>query len=186
MQPFMAARLALRAKPWHPAQYSSRETSMNWLEFWELLSYIVTVFGLPMAILIFLYEQRKERENEEEEVYQLLSDAYTDFMKLVLDNPDLKLRSRTATTPSLTDEQKERALAIFEILISLFERAYLLVYEEVMAEKQLRRWKTWEDFMREWCGRDDFRILLPRLLEGEDADFAAYIRRLADEERRAA
>ncbi len=64
------------------------------LETWELLSYVVTVFGLPLAILTFLYQQRKERENEEEAVYQLLSDAYTDFLKLVMENPDLKLRSQ--------------------------------------------------------------------------------------------
>lgn len=42
------------------------------LETWELLSYIVTVFGLPLAIVSFMLEQRKERENEEEEVYQLI------------------------------------------------------------------------------------------------------------------
>ena len=38
---------------------------MNSLVVWELLSYIVTVFGLPLVIVIFIYEQRKERENEE-------------------------------------------------------------------------------------------------------------------------
>ena len=64
------------------------------LETWELLSYIVTVFGLPIAIVFFILEQRKERENEEEEVYQLLTNDYTDFLKLVIDNPDLKLRSQ--------------------------------------------------------------------------------------------
>jgi hypothetical protein len=34
------------------------------LETWELLSYIVTVVGLPFAIGVFLFDQRKERENE--------------------------------------------------------------------------------------------------------------------------
>ncbi len=154
---------------------------MRALEIWELLSYIITVFGLPIAIFIFIYEQRKERENEEEEIYQLLSDDYTDFLKLVLDNPDLKLRSQTAT-PDLTEEQQERMLAIFEILVSLLERAYLLVYEDKMSGKQLRRWHSWEDYMREWCRRDDFRRYLPRLLRGEDPDFAAYIQQLAKEE----
>jgi len=153
------------------------------LSDWELLSYIVTVFGLPLAIFSFLHEQRKERENEEEEVYQQLSDAYTDFLKLVIANPDLKLRSHTAT-PNPSEEQLERTLAMFEILISLFERAYLLAYEENMTRKQLRRWRSWEDFMREWCRREDFRLLLPRLLQGEDPDFADYIRRLALEESR--
>lgn len=151
------------------------------LETWELLSYIVTVFGLPLAISAFIFEQRKERENEEEEVYQLLSEAYTDFLKLVIVNPDLKLRSQTETL-NLTEEQQERMHVLFEILISLFERAYLLVYEEKMTGKQLRRWRSWDDYMREWCGRADFRKLLPRLLHGEDPDFSTYIQQLAKEE----
>lgn len=151
------------------------------LETWELLSYIVTVFGLPLAILSFVFEQRKERENEEEEVYQLLSDAYTDFLKLVMANPDLKLRSQVQIT-DLSEQQQERMQVMFEILISLFERAYLLAYEDNMNGKQLRRWRSWDDYMREWCAREDFRKLLPRLLHGEDPDFSAYIQRLAREE----
>jgi hypothetical protein len=55
-----------------------------------------------------------------------------------------------------------------------------------MTEKQLRRWNSWEDYMREWCLREDFRTALPELLKGEDRDFVQYIRRLAEEERRAA
>ncbi len=82
------------------------------LQTWELLSYIVTVFGLPMAIYAFIVEQRKERENEDEEVYQLLTADYTDFLKLVMENPDLKLRSQTHTQ-DLTEEQQERMLVIF-------------------------------------------------------------------------
>jgi hypothetical protein len=150
------------------------------LETWELLSYVVTVFGLPLAIATFIWEQRKERENEEEEVYQMLSDAYTDFLKLVIDNPDLKLRSQ-CHIESLSEEQQERMQVLFEILISLFERAYLLAYEENMSGKQLRRWRSWEDYMGEWCERADFRQLLPRLLHGEDPDFSAYIMKMADE-----
>jgi hypothetical protein len=154
---------------------------MDFLQIWELLSYVVTVVGLPLALFVFMFEQRKERENEEEEVYQLLSDAYTDFMKIVIDNPDLRLRSGRGNE-KLTVEQQERVLAIFDILISVFERAYLLAFEEDMNEKQLRRWHSWDDFMREWCRRPDFHAELPRLLEGEDEDFAAYIRAVDDEE----
>jgi len=150
------------------------------LETWELLSYIVTVFGLPLAISSFIWEQRKERENEEEEVYQLLSDAYTDFLKLVMQNPDLKLRSQGEIT-DFTEDQRERIQVMFEILISLFERAYLLAYEEKMSGKQSRRWASWDDYMREWCERDDFKKMLPRLLHGEDPDFSNYIRKIAAE-----
>jgi hypothetical protein len=158
---------------------------MDWLEFWEAASYVVTVIGLPFAIAIFIFEQRKERDNEDEEAYQVLSDAYRDFLKLVLANPDLKLRSTTAAQ-DLNDEQKERQLVIFEMLISLFERAYLLAYDDDMSPRQSRRWQSWDDYMREWCRREDFRALLPRLVQGEDPDFVAYIERVAAEEGRGA
>jgi hypothetical protein len=145
---------------------------------WELLSYIVTAIGLPAAIGIFLYEQKKERDNEEEEVFQLVSDNYQDFLKIVLQNPDLRLFSPEGT-PSLNDEQRERMHIIFSMLVSLFERAYLLLFEPDMSPKQLRRWLSWEDYMREWCQREDFRDRLPILLRGEDPEFVAYIESLA-------
>jgi hypothetical protein len=145
---------------------------------WELLSYVVTTIGLPLAIAVFIYEQKKERDNEEEEVYQLLSDNYQDFLKIALDHPDLHL-FHPEQIPELSNEQRERMLIIFNMLISLFERAYLLLYEPKMTSQQLRRWLSWEDYMREWCKRGEFRALLPVLLEGEDAEFGAYIRELA-------
>jgi len=151
------------------------------VELWQLLANIVTAFGLPLAIFIFVYEQRKERDNEDEEVYQLLSDAYMDFLKLMLVNPDLKLRTKTAT-PDLNDEQQERMLVLFEMLISLFERAYLTAYDDHMTARQARRWQSWDDYLREWCQREDFRRLLPQILKGEDPEFAAYVQRLAQEE----
>ena len=158
---------------------------MSGIELWELLSYVVTVVGFPLAIFTFWQQQRKERENEDEETYQLLSDAYADFLKLVLDNPDLQLRSRQAAM-QLTDEQRERRQVVFEMLVSLFERAYLLAYDDVMTEKQRRRWHSWDDYMREWCRRPDFCSMLPQLLEGEDPDFVACIEAIAREEHKSA
>ena len=151
------------------------------LETWELLSYVVTVVGLPLAIGVFLYEQRKERENEDEEVYQLLSDNYQDFLKVALAHPDLQLFS-AEQTPNLSGEQRERMLIIFSMLVSLLERAYLLLYDESMSPKQARRWRSWEDYMREWCRRSEFRAHLPQLLRGEDPEFVRYLRRVAEDE----
>lgn len=149
------------------------------LEIWELLSYIVTVIGLPLAITVFIYEQRKERDNEEEEVYQQLSDNYQEFLKIALDNPDLRLFSNDEVH-SLSSEQRERKFIIFSMLISLFERAYLLIHEDDMNEIESRRWRSWEDYMGEWCSRSDFRTILPTLLRGEDAEFCDYIQKLSD------
>lgn len=148
------------------------------LETWELLSYVVTVVGLPLAIFVFLFNERKERENEEEEVYQLLSDNYQEFLKVALDHPDLRLFSSEEKV-GLSPEQEDRRFIIFKMLVSLFERAYLLLYEERMSARKARRWNSWEDYMLEWCGRPEFRDDLPRLLHGEDPDFVRYVERIA-------
>lgn len=150
------------------------------LGFWETASYVVTTLALPFAIFIFLFEQRKERDAEDEEAYQLLQNAYNDFLKIVLDNPDLRLRSAVSRS-DLSEEQKERRLIIFEMLTALFERAYIVSYVPDMRGVVLRRWHSWEDYMREWCRRDDFYYLLPQLLRGEDEDFANYILAIAEQ-----
>jgi hypothetical protein len=152
---------------------------MSWLEWFELGSYVVTIVGLPFAILVFFFEQQRERKNEEEELFQRLSDEYREFLKLVLDNADLQLLRQQGSAAKLTEEQNERKLAIFGILTSIFERAYLLVYEEDMDRQTRRLWQAWEDYMREWCSREDFRALLPFLLEGEDEEFRRHIGRIA-------
>jgi hypothetical protein len=149
------------------------------LEAWEFASYVVTVVGLPLAIAAYVYEQRRERANEEEEVYQLLSDNYQDFLKVVLENSDLKLFSPNPREVYLNEEQRERMMLIFGMLISLFERAYLLLYEEKLSNDKLRRWRSWEDYMREWVARDAFRSLLPELVKGEDPQFVTYLKSLA-------
>jgi hypothetical protein len=156
--------------------------SQEWRDAWELASFIVTALGLPVAILFFAWEQRKERDNEEEEAYQLLSDAYHDFLQTVLAHPDLHLRTNEPLeNPSA--EQRERMLVIFDMLISLFERAYLVAYKPSMSDTERRRWNSWDDYMREWCRREDFHNALPLLLRGEDPEFQEYIRRIAEEER---
>ena len=156
--------------------------SAPWKEWWELASFVVTTLGLPFAILFFAWEQRKERDNEEEEGYQLLSDAYTDFLKVVLANSDLRLRTNEPLAQP-TPEQRERILVIFDMLISLFERAFIVAYKPHMSDDEARRWNSWDDFMREWCRRKDFHDNLPHLLRGEDPAFCDYIRRIAEEER---
>ena len=154
-------------------------TGWTLLEWFEFLSYLVTVIGLPFAIFIFIREQRRERQNDEEEIFQRLADEYTNFLKVVLDHADLQLLRRGRYDTELTAEQEERKFALFSILVSIFERAFMLVYEADMGRQTRRLWQSWEDYMREWCRRADFREALPVLLQGEDQDFRDYIAGIA-------
>jgi hypothetical protein len=154
---------------------------MTSLEYWELASYVVTVVGLPFALIVFMLEQKKERLNEDEEIYQRLSDEYAEFLRLLLANADLKLMTAGTEGMSLTEEQAERKRIIFDLLVSLFERAFILVYEDKMSPQTRRLWSSWDDYIRSWCKRKDFRHSLADLLQGEDPDFESYMKKIIAE-----
>ncbi|KAB2882235.1 MAG: hypothetical protein F9K34_15010 [Albidovulum sp.] len=150
---------------------------MVWL---EALSYLVTILGFPTAIYVIVREERLRRTNEVNELHRNLSEEYDTFLRLVMDNSDLLLMSRSSLPEPISEEQRERTEIIFRMLVSLFEKAYIILYAEKMDEPARRRWLSWEDDMIEWCRRRDFRTALPDLLEGEDPAFSAYITHLAE------
>ena len=153
---------------------------MNWHDQLETWSYLVTIIGFPWLLITYVVQIRKESRNEQEELYLNLSREYDEFLKLVLDNSDLRLLSDHASTDE-NDEQKERRHIMFGLLVSLFERAYILVYEDNMDRQTARLWQSWKDYIKEWCLRNDFRNSLKIHLQGEDPDFANYIREVAGE-----
>lgn len=155
---------------------------MTLVEWFEFLSYVVTVVGLPLAIFVFIDEQRRERQNEEEALYQSLADQYDGFLRLILDHPDLGLSGRFIAHRPLTEEQRERKHLIFEIIIALFERATIMLFSPRMGRHEQRLWASWEDYMRTWCRREDFRDALPLVLEGEDDAFSRHILAIAQAE----
>ncbi|MEQ9240657.1 hypothetical protein [Roseovarius indicus] len=150
---------------------------MQWLEG---LSYVVTVLGFPIAIYVIVREERLRRINEEHELHRNLTQEYDGFLRLVMDNADLLLMSRGAPKSTLTDEQRERRDIVFEMLVSLFEKAYIILHSEHLTGDAKRRWLSWEDDMIDWLRRPDFRAALPRLLEGEDDAFSRYITGLTE------
>ena len=158
--------------------------TVTWVEWFEALSNVVTVVGLPFAIGVFILEKRKERNAEADALNQRLNDDYSRFLTLVLDNADLKLFQEYDESETLSAEQQERKRVLFAMLISVFEQSYITLYEREMGRQATRRWLSWEDDMRDWCRRPDFRDALPRLLEGEDDDFSAHILALAEQESR--
>ncbi len=149
------------------------------LQAWEMASYVVTVVGLPYALVMVMVDNYKERQLENEELYQKLAEEYAKFANLMIDNADLRLMTGHIPDRELSPEQVERKKIIFDMLVALFERAYILVYEEHMDRQTKRLWATWEDYIKFWCRRDDFKKMLPELLVGEDPDFTSYMRKAA-------
>lgn len=155
---------------------------MTTMTMLEALSYVVTILGFPIGIYVFVVQQRQARQHEESELHRMLSEEYDGFLRLALENADLQLIRGGAAQRALTTEQKERQMILFRILISVFEKAYIILYSARMSADTTRMWHSWEDDMREWCARPEFRDQLETLLEGEDDQFSRHIRAIAQSE----
>ncbi len=152
------------------------------MQLWEFLSYLVTVLGLPFALLALWREMRAERANEakeleqrEDEIYVQLSQQYSAFLEAVLAHPELDVLE-DGSSEKLTPEQKRRQAIYYEMLLALFERAYILLYEETLSAAGGRRWGSWADFFAYWLKRPDFARYVEGNLQGEDPAFVAFVR----------
>jgi len=150
---------------------------MNWqlLEYFEFMSYVATIVGIPLALWVYLQQELKERQAEQEEIYDKLMDHYDSILGRLFEHPDIDQHNKILEDPELLRQQK----ILYEMLINLFERAFILLYEE--KEPAYRRmWNSWEDYIALWVNRPNFREMLPDLVKGEDAGFVSYIARLSN------
>ena len=144
--------------------------SLSFLTTMELLSYVATVVGIPMAIVIFIIQEHKERESEQEEIYDKLMDHYSRIQEKLFEHPELDQHD----IPLDDAEAARRQLILYEMLVSLFERAFILLQGET-APSYRRMWNSWLDYIEIWCERPNFRAALPRLMLREDAAFVAVM-----------
>lgn len=144
------------------------------LEWLELLSYLATVIGIPLAVGTFIFQEKKERQSEQEEIYDKLMGHYTEIQNKLFEYPELDFHDAPLSDP----EKARRQLILYEMLISLFERSFILLEYEKDPVYQ-RMWNSWVDYIRVWIARPNFRAALPELMKGEDPDFVAYMSELS-------
>lgn len=144
----------------------------NFLEWMELLSYVATVVGIPMAITTFIFQNKKERQIEQEDIYDKLMAHYADIQTKLFDHPELDQHDSALSAP----EDRRRQRILYEMLVSLFERAFILLYGETDPAYR-RMWNSWNDYIESWGRQPNFRALLPDLMSGEDPAFVAFMAR---------
>lgn len=148
-----------------------------------VLANAATFLGIPLAIVVLIYDRRRARQDREQQTYQALQSEYSDFLKLCLDNPDLQLNEYYPDTKTaLTLEQQNRRMVAFEILVSMFESAFFLYNRGHRSEFKQRQWTGWAEFMRDWVSRDDFRAAWKEHLGSQfDAEFMRFVNQLVKE-----
>ena len=65
-------------------------------------------------------------------------------------------------------------MILFEILISLFERAFLM-YKDQSNEIKRKQFKGWVDYMNDWARKPSFREAWRKLSPQYDQDFIEFM-----------
>lgn len=139
----------------------------------EIISSIITILGVPVAIWIFFRNKKKEERDREYQTYNALDDKYIEFLNLCLDNSELDIYSERNSI--LTPEQEHKRIIIFEILISIFERAFLM-YKDKNNKIKKEQWEGWNKYIAEWAKVENFKIAWKKLGDQWDVNFNIFMK----------
>lgn len=126
----------------------------------EELSYMATILGFPAIVFTISLEIWKTGQNRDRETQLELSRRYNDFLRHVLEHPELELadhlKAEEIHAALLDPIQNQQKLVALEILVSLFEDAHFL-FSGRWGTLKKQAWAGWESYIAYWMSRADFR-----------------------------
>ena len=146
-------------------------------QYLELVTFIITIMGVPAAIFIYLKEQKSQRIEREYGTFDALDQKYIEIQQLCLEYSELDVFDSPYTSPKkLSEEQMKQEEAILLIRISIFERAFLM-YQRTTSKSKKDQWEGWELEVNEWLARDNFRSVWSEHGPYFDKSFFEYFNR---------
>ena len=152
----------------------------------EVLAALVTVLGLPFAILTYRRGKRIEAESRQlqfladqrdadETAYARLYEDYNSLLELVIRYPHLDLGDEPLPeAPQWSKTERVQALALFNIFLGLAERSFLL-YRQTTSEIKLRQWQGWRAYITEMLLRPHLHEMYLKEKEQYDSEFVAAV-----------
>lgn len=141
----------------------------------EIISSVISIVGIPIAIWIFYRNKWKEKSDREYQTYNALDDKYIDFLVLCVDNADLDVYNERKLI--LTPEQEHKRLVMYEILISIFERAFLM-YKDHDSKIKREQWQGWLKYIIEWYEVESFKKAWMKLGDQWDSKFVDFMNKI--------
>jgi hypothetical protein len=125
----------------------------------ESLSYLATIIGIPVAILVFLYGKQKDKISHEIDSYLRANDKYIQYLILCLEYPDLGFYDNSLKEPEVANSGLDiRQLTLFTILVSTLETGFFLFrYLKSSSILYNFQWYGWHEYLKYWATRSDFR-----------------------------
>lgn len=123
----------------------------------DIISQLTIILGLPIAIFQYLIAKKKEKQDREYGTYNSLDEKYLEFQKLCLEFPQLDIFDiKDNDSKELNIEEQKQELILLTMLFSIFERAFLL-YSDQNSEIKKRQWSGWDNYIDNYCKRENFR-----------------------------
>jgi len=148
------------------------------------LAWIATIIGslsVPIGIIVFVIQSHRSLKERELATYSELSREYREFLKFCF-TEKLDLELYEENNPKSTDLTEDKLIA-FEILVSLLESSYFHYHRQTSKLKK-DQWTGWDQFLRSWCHRPDFRKAWDEILGAQfDAAFVEYVNQVMKETR---
>jgi hypothetical protein len=145
-------------------------------EWLDALASVATFLGIPLAILIFWFERRRERHERQAQIYLSPNQQYIEYLKLCFEHPELDIYDLVSPGATAPRDVKREWIA-FNILISVMEQAFLLYRGH--PDPLNKQWAGWCDYMRWWLCRPNFRRAWEIELSSQfDSDFVAFMNSL--------
>lgn len=149
------------------------------------LGIIFAMAGLTVTIRTYRNERKKERIAREYETFNDLDDKYVEFMYACTQHPHLDLFSDAADpNRKISPEDLNTEKALYSVLISIFERAFVLF--ERQADKNIRglQYLGWIECMKTYCTRRSFLSQWNKIGKQFDNDFQIKMNSIIQEEQK--
>jgi len=146
-------------------------------DYLEVVSYLTVIVSLPLALYQYRKITTKEQADREYGTYNALDEKYLEFLKLCYDSPGLDIFDVADSTPlPVAEIDYKRELIAFTMLFSVFERAYLMYYDQP-DKIRARQWTGWLDYIQHYCSRGNFRKAWEVSGETFDTGFQVFMSR---------
>jgi hypothetical protein len=142
----------------------------------DILGGIAVLLGVPAGLYQFARAVKKEQRDREYATYDAVDQRFVEFETFCFEHTRLDISGIQNAQPyELTAEEQKQELIAFSVLLSMFERAFLM-YHDQSTEIKRRQWSGWDEYIRGYCKRENFRKAWPILGTTFDSEFQAYMR----------
>lgn len=133
----------------------------------------VITISLVIAGFSIWWQLKQSNEDSENGTYDSLDVRFTEFLKECGKYPELEVYNPDVNNwANLSIQQYRRQLILYQILVSILERAYILYHKSHIKKSKMRKhqWQGWKNYIDAYIRSPTFRYAWDVEKIGEDMD----------------